>query len=116
VKILASLALLLGIAHIGFGVAMFRAYNLELIWFIGAGLAMVVVALNNLTSATILKMRLAQNLIMTAYVAMILSLAPEPQVILGLVLFSGLASVSLIQVYANKMELSPRRPSIEISD
>jgi len=96
-KTLAVLALLLGMAHILYGVVVFKTYTLDLVWFIGAGIAMIVVAMTNLSGESSLKLRLIQNLIMTVYTLMILGVLIAPQVILAALLFGGLFAVSALQ-------------------
>jgi len=95
-KSLAALALLLGIAHIIFGIIVFKSYNLEVVWFIGAGVAMIAVAMTNL-SATSLRLRLIQNFMMLLYVIAILGVLQQIQAIIGGLLFGGLFLVSALQ-------------------
>jgi len=97
-KIFAGLALLLGIAHIIFGIVVFKSYTLETVWFIGAGVAMIAVALINLSSQMPLKIRLGLNLMMVIYTFAILGVLIAPQVIIACVLFGGLFAVSVIQL------------------
>jgi len=95
-KSLAALALLLGIAHIIFGIVVFKSYNLEVVWFIGAGVAMIAVAVTNL-SATSLRLRLIQNFMMLLYVIAILGVLQQIQAIIAGFLFGGLFLVSAFQ-------------------
>jgi len=92
-KILASLALLLGVAHIIFGVVVFKAFNLEVFWFLSFGLAMIVTALANFTH---IKTRIlcAQNALSLSFICALAFLAPQPQVLLGCILFTGLFVLS----------------------
>ena len=96
-KTLGVLALLLGMAHIVYGLVVLKTYNLDLVWFIGAGLAMIFAALTNLSPSASLKMRLFQNAVMTLYTLLILGVLIAPQVILGALLFGGLLIVSALQ-------------------
>lgn len=96
-KTLAVLALFLGTAHIIYGLVVFKNYSVDIVWFIGAGIAMIVVAMTNLSPASSLKMRVIQNLIMTIYTLAILGVLIAPQVILACLLFGGLLAASIGQ-------------------
>jgi len=87
--IFATLALLLGVAHLAFGVIVYQGYSLELLWFLGSGVAMIVTALANLNSGSIGILRVQNTLMLVFLVALVL-IAPQPQVVFGLILFSGL--------------------------
>jgi len=87
--ILAILALLLGIGHLVFGVVSYKNFSLEMLWFLGSGVAMIVTALANLKHGSFWILRV-QNLLMLVFIVALIILAPQPQVWLGLVLFSGL--------------------------
>ena len=93
-KTLASLALLLGIAHIGFGLFVFKTLNLEVFWFLGFGLAIIVTALANLTHERHFILKI-QNGLMLLFISALLFMAPQPQVLLGCALFAGLFILSL---------------------
>lgn len=94
--ILASFALLLGIAHIIFGCIVFKTLNLETFWFLGFGLAMIMTALANFKRDRIWILRV-QNALMLSFVVTLLFLAPQPQVWLGCILFAGLFFVSFMK-------------------
>jgi len=90
---LASLALLLGCAHIVFGIVVYKGFNLEVFWFLGFGLAMIVTALSNFVSPNNWILR-TQNALTLGFICVLISLAPEPQVLLGCFLFAGLFLLS----------------------
>lgn len=97
----AVLALLLGIAHIGFGVAVFKTFTLESYWFASAGAAMIVTALANFRDDKVWVLR-AQNAVMFAFIIALLVLAPQPQVWLGTILFTGLFVMSCLKAATSK--------------
>ena len=92
-KTLASLALLLGIAHIGFGLFVFKTLNLEVFWFLGFGLAIIVTALANFSPQNHVALKI-QNGLMLLFISALLFMAPQPQVLLGCILFAGLLVLS----------------------
>jgi len=94
--ILATLALLLGVAHIIFGFAVFKTFNLESFWFTGFGLGLIVAALANFRRDKIWILR-AQNTLTLGFLIALLTLAPEPQIWLGCLLFAGLLLLSFRQ-------------------
>ena len=87
--ILAISALLLGAAHLVFGILVYKTFSLELLWFLGSGVAIIVTALANLKPGNIWILRV-QNSLMLGFLVALVILAPQPQVWLGLVLFTGL--------------------------
>ena len=93
---LATAALLLGIAHLIFGVIAYKSFSLELLWFLGSGVAMIVTALANLNSGSVRILRV-QNGLMFSFVVALVILAPEPQIWLGLMLFAGLLLTSCLK-------------------
>lgn len=93
VRILASLALALGLAHLAFGVVVYKTFNLEVFWFLGFGLAMIVTALANFRQDNIWVLRM-QNALTLGFIIALLTLASEPQVWIGAVLFGGLFCLS----------------------
>ena len=92
-KVLASTAAILGIAHLIVGILVYEKFDLEMIWFLSAGIAIIVAALANFRNdkTWILKV---QNALMLGFIVALLTLAPQPQVWLGLVLFTGLLGLS----------------------
>ena len=94
--ILASLALLLGVAHIGFGIVVYKAFTLEVLWFLSFGLAAIVTALANFKSDGGLILRL-QNFLTLGFICVVAFLAPGPQIISGGVLFTGLFGLSCLK-------------------
>lgn len=91
--ILASLALLLGCAHIAFGMFVYRTFSLEVFWFLGFGLAMIVTALANFSISNSWVLR-TQNALTLGFICALVYLAPQPQVLVGGVLFAGLFILS----------------------
>ena len=91
--IFAALALLLGIAHIGYSIVVFKAFTLESYWFASAGAAMIVTALANFRRDKIWVLRV-QNTLMFSFIIGLLILSPQPQVWFGTILFAGLFLLS----------------------
>lgn len=91
--IVASLALLLAIAHVSFGIFVFKAFNLEAFWFCSFGLAMAVTALANFAPETTWVLRV-QNALTLSFICALAILAPQVQVLLGCVLLAGLFTLS----------------------
>ena len=89
-KIAAGAAISLGCAHLIFGMIAFEVLTPEHVWFAGAGIAMVCVGLSNWRAPA--KIEAA---IMTAYLAVMVSLMPLPQVFIGLAIFITLAMPNL---------------------
>ena len=94
-KTLASLAVLLGTAHLIFGMLAYKQFSLEMIWFLGAGIAMIVTALANFKADKIWILKI-KNALMLGFVLALVRLAPEPQVWLGTILFAGLFVLSCV--------------------
>lgn len=92
--ILAIAALLLGIAHLAFGVIVYKVFNLEMLWFLGTGIAMITTALANLNRSKIVWILRVQNALMLGLIIALAILAPQPQIWLGLILFTGLFYLS----------------------
>ena len=93
----ASLALILGIGHLAYGGFAYKAYSLELLWFCGTGIAIIVTALANfrpneggLTGL--------QNAVMLSFSLAIAAAAPLPQVWAAVILFSGLFVISMMDL------------------
>ena len=95
--ILAVAALLLGIAHLAFGVIVYKSFSLELLWFLGTGIAMITTALANLNSGSTVWILRVQNALMLGFILALVILAPQPQIWLGLILFTGLLFVSFVK-------------------
>ncbi|MBA4047562.1 MAG: hypothetical protein C0476_03365 [Sphingomonas sp.] len=98
---LAIAAALLGAVHIALTPLAYAAWTVEALWFLGAGLAIVVAAAANLVElqSTGLRSRLlvaAVNFAMTGFFAAAWLVLPEPQVVVGGVLFLGLALSTLV--------------------
>ena len=94
-KIAAIAAILLGTAHLIFGVLAFKALTPEHIWFAGAGVAMVCVGISSWRAPARLEAAL-----MTLYLIIMVSLMPLPQVFLGLAIFITLAVTSRNKIIA----------------
>jgi hypothetical protein len=89
----ATLALLLGIGHLIFGALVFKGFNLEAFWFSSFGLAMIVTALANYNPSKNWILTVQNSLTLT-FVCALAFLAPQPQVLLGCILFAGLLLLS----------------------
>jgi hypothetical protein len=100
--VLAIAAGLLGTAHLALTPLFYRDWTIGSLWFVGTGLAMLIGAGANLIAAGAggaggggERMRrlalVAINLAMTAFFASAWPVLPEPQVVLGGILFAGLA-------------------------
>jgi len=87
--VIATLALLLGIAHICFGAFAYRSLSLESFWFCSFGLAMIITALANFAhhKSHIL---IIQNTLTVIFMYILLYLAQQPQIIFGTILFTAL--------------------------
>ena len=92
IHIMAGLALALGIGHLIFGVVMFPEFNLNVVWFQGAGIAMIVTALANFNRPN--KILRLQNMLTLTYIIVLVTQLPAPQVWVGVVLFSVLTLFS----------------------
>lgn len=97
---LAILTALLGLAHIVLTFAIYPAWNLEALWFLGSGIAIVIGALAN--SLGIDGSNRASGLILilinAAMVSFFLSawfVLPAPQVAIGGLLFTALLACSV---------------------
>ncbi len=87
-------AVLLGVAHLIFGFIVFPQINPDVLWFLGAGIAMIVTGLGNFQSRSPFILR-TQNALTFAYIAGLAYYLPQPQVLIGLFLFTGLFALSL---------------------
>lgn len=95
-KILAIAAFLLGTGHLALTPLLYPGWTIHSLWFVGTGLAMLTGAGMNLigiaASDRIRRAGLvAVNLAMTAFFASAWLVLPEPQVVVGGLLFAGLA-------------------------
>lgn len=97
-------ALALGTAHVGLGLALYPTFSLDQLWFVGAGLAMMSVAMSNvLARRQSLRDKLvliAQNVMMVSYFAAAWVLLAAPQVALGGFLFGVLLLIRLAEMRA----------------
>lgn len=78
----AWLAIGLGLAHILYGVVAYKALTPDLIWFAGAGVAMICAGYANLKGPKIIP-----TLLMLVYFGLTAYVLPLPQVFFGLGLF-----------------------------
>jgi len=99
-------ALALGAAHAGLGLALYPTFSLDLLWFVGAGLAMMSVGLSNvLAPRQLLRDKLvliAQNALLVSYFAAAWVLLPAPQVAVGGFLFGVLLLIRLAELRAQE--------------
>lgn len=97
---LSGAAVLLGLGHLSIAAMAFERLSFEALWFAGSGLAIVLAGLFNLFAQMARVGRTGRallgiaNLATTGFFAMALTILPEPQVVIGLVLFGGLAALS----------------------
>ena len=82
-KTAAGAGVLLGTAHLLYGIVVFKALTPDHIWFGGAGVAMICVGLANWQRPARL-----QAAIMTIYIAIMATIIPLPQVFVGLAIFA----------------------------
>ena len=97
----ATLACLLGAAHLALTPLAYRGWEVDSLWFVGAGLAICFAAVANLVMAGRheRKARAALfliNLSMTSYFAAAYLILPEPQVIAGAAIFAALTLNCLV--------------------
>lgn len=92
-KLLAILSMILGLAHLVFGLIVFEQFDLELVWFLSAGVAMIVTALANLNRHRNWILRI-QNTLMLGFLIILVIFVSQPQVWLGIFLFAGLLGLS----------------------
>ena len=96
-------ALLLGGVHVAYTARLHHDLTLDALWFAGTGLALIAIALLNITALRAEGrgspgLVLAANLVTTGFFALIWTVHEAPQVMAGLVLFvvlTGCASRSL---------------------
>lgn len=102
----AILSFLLGVAHLAYSAVLYDSLTLNALWFVGTGLAVICVALNNLLEpSNSLRgkfINAVQNMTMAAYFVVVLTILPAPQVIIGIMLFSILLVISLIDFRARR--------------
>ena len=92
-RVVAVLALLLGAAHIAYGAIAYKALTLESFWFCSFGLGMMVTALANFTPHN-KYILIIQNALTVIFISALLYLTQQPQIILGVFLFSVLLIMS----------------------
>jgi hypothetical protein len=104
---------LLGGLHVALAFAIYRSVSLDALWFTGAGLGIVAVALMNIVSlraedrASPLIVA-ACNLVMTGFFAAAWSVMKGPQVVVGFALFA-------ILTVCSGLAAAKRRPARETS-
>ena len=98
--LLSIAAILLGLGHLSLAVVAFGKLSLGALWFAGSGLAIVLGGMLNLFAQLASYGRAGRallgfaNLTTAAFFALALAIVPEPQVLVGLLLFAGLAALS----------------------
>jgi len=92
-RVIATLALLLGVAHICFGAFAYKSLSLESFWFCSFGLAMIITALANFAQNKS-RILIIQNSLIAIFMGILLYLAQQPQIIFGTILFTALLIVS----------------------
>lgn len=97
---LAMLAGLLGTVHLALTPLVYASWTIDALWFFGTGMAMVIAAAANVIAGKTpgLGVRLslaAINIAMSGFFAAAWLVLPEPQVIIGGLLFLSLALCSL---------------------
>lgn len=97
---LSAAAVLLGVGHLSLAALMFERLSLDALWFAGSGLAIVLGGMINMFAQfahygtggrTVLGIA---NLVTMAFFALALTIVPEPQVVVGLILFGALAGLA----------------------
>ncbi len=102
---LAMAAGLLGAGHIALTLLVYHSWTIDALWFLGTGFAFLIAAMANVATLTELPRHskvliLTINLIMTGYFAVAWTVLPAPQVIVGGVVFLGLACTSLARQFS----------------
>jgi hypothetical protein len=100
--VLSVLATLLGLAHLSIAAASFGQLSFQALWFIGAGVAIVVGGMLNLFALLATYggggravLGLA-NVALAGFFGLALTILPGPQVVVGLLLFAGLAGLAFV--------------------
>lgn len=98
--LLIAFAGLLGAAHVALTPLAYASWTLDALWFLGSGFAIVIAGAANAVGLASPDPRnawamLAINLIMAGFFAAAWSVLPGPQVIVGGVVFLGLAGCTL---------------------
>lgn len=93
---LAILAGLLGSVHLALAALIYGSWTTNALWFVGTGFAIVIGAATNLTAINALDrfgrlVLVIINVMMTGFFAAAWLALPGPQVIVGALLFAGLA-------------------------
>ncbi len=93
---LASAAGLLGLTHLALSALMYPTWSVDALWFVGTGVAIVIGAASNLVAYGAQGgggryVLVAINVIMAGFFIAAWTVLPGPQVIVGGVLFAGLA-------------------------
>lgn len=106
--VLAMIGGLLGLVHIAFTPLVYADWTIEALWFVGSGLAILVAATANFVGFESRRMGsqwilAAMNLAMVCFFAAAWLVLPGPQVIVGGLLFLGLAICSLADPLTNRL-------------
>ncbi len=98
-RVCAGCALLLGLTHLGLSFLIYPALSLDALWFVGAGLAIIVTALGNLSDSPASRpgmiLQTLQNAALLAYFIAVWTVFPGIQVIIGAALFAALTLLVL---------------------
>lgn len=97
--VLAVVAVLLGVAHLALSVLIYAKWTTEALWFVGTGFAIVIGAAANIATINVLdrpsrSIMTITNAMMTGFFVAAWLVLPGPQVIVGGILFAGLAVCS----------------------
>ena len=100
-RVLASAAILLGTGHLALTPLLYPGWTINCLWFVGTGLAILIGAGANLISIglddrVVRASLILINLAMTVFFTSAWVVLPEPQVIVGGVLFAGLAATAAL--------------------
>ena len=100
-RLLAGAAILLGIGHLALTPLLYPGWTIDCLWFVGTGLAMLIGAGANMISIgpddRVGRTGLVLiNLAMTVFFASAWPVLPQPQVIVGGILFAGLAATAAL--------------------
>ncbi|MGJ3230585.1 MAG: hypothetical protein ACFE0P_02180 [Oceanicaulis sp.] len=106
--------MLLGLVHAGLAFTQDR-FTLDLLWFVGSGLAIICVALGNLLQATPVSVGAGvglclQNAILIGFFIAAWFLMPQPQVVGGGALFAGLFLLSALRLIRMRAALDGPAP------
>lgn len=102
-RVLGSAAVALGLGHLSVAAFVFERLSMDALWFIGSGVAIVLGGVLNLFAQAASYgaggriLLIAANLLILVFFGLVMWVVPEPQVIVGTVLFAALLVQSLIR-------------------